>query len=258
MPAALAGPCPGNVGLLPAARRVGDRYPPRHQSARDTAPPGDATWLTQERAAGRRGGVERLLLHFKAAWHIKVVRDEQQRLPDRHPVPPLDLPKDLAIRCRPSPPSVWHPDADLMTRNNLNDHLPWLLQHASASKFSIPAYPSAGSATSSRTVTAHADLHVDAAVTRSVRESHGRQTPQPDVRVPLQPTHGPTTTYSDIEEDLAEITADDWNMGRLTSASKSNKPSLLSRVDQLPILEQPTPSKSRRREAASGKRRLIG
>ncbi|KAI6783824.1 ATP-dependent helicase-like protein [Emericellopsis cladophorae] len=77
---------------------------------------------------------------------------------------------------------------------------------------------------------------------------------RPDIRAPAEPSHGPTIADSDIEEDLAEITADDWNMGRLKSASKSKKPSLLSRVDQLPLLEQPepTPSKGGRLGGAPG------
>jgi hypothetical protein len=43
-----------------------------------------------------------------------------------------------------------------------------------------------------------------------------------------------------VLEELTEATLDNWNMGRLTSTSKSKKPSLVSKLEQLPT---PTPTK---------------
>ena len=117
-----------------------------------------------------------------------------------------------------------------MTRNNLADHLSWLLRAACISKPSTLEFPNIGDSSSLESSQSQLRSFNGGSQGRAAQSSG----PDPHHRThPLPGTHadGLRLAGEDLE-DIAVSTVEDWNMGRLTSATKSKKPSLVSRQDQ--------------------------
>lgn len=131
-----------------------------------------------------------------------------------------------------------------MTRNNLTDHLTWLLRDSSICKPNTPVYPSNSDPTSAEP----SQSQTRASKLDSLSQSFSDIGSIPS-RTP-RAVNGPSQVGDAKEEDcVVEVKEEDWNMGLLRSASKSKKPSLLSRVEPLPTYTSSTqqkPSKSLR------------
>ena len=115
-----------------------------------------------------------------------------------------------------------------MTRNNLADHLTWLLRNTSICKPNAPNFPinSDSSFLEPSPPRNRAINPPGPSQSFSVAGSISSQTPQI--------VNGPVHVGEADEEDFLEVKEEEWNMGLLKSASKAKKPSLLSRADQLP------------------------
>ena len=116
-----------------------------------------------------------------------------------------------------------------MTRNNLDDHLSWLLHDISLVKPTTPPLPP----TSHQSQTEISRLPVH---TNSQRDSVIDLSSGSFATAGLQAsfTVNGSEGRGDATQEIEEVTWEDGNMGRLTSASKSKKPSLVSKPRQLP------------------------
>lgn len=139
-----------------------------------------------------------------------------------------------------------------MTRNNLNDHLPWLLRDTSICKPNTPVFPRNIDSTS---------FEASQTQSRAPKPESLSQTALNIGSIPSRTprtVNGPKQVGDAPDEDfLAEVKEEDWNMGSMRSASKSKKPSLLSRVDSLPTYTSSTqhkPSRPSRETSVQPKR----
>lgn len=128
-----------------------------------------------------------------------------------------------------------------MTRNNLADHLAWLLHNTSLSKPTTPVFPSNSDPSSFE--------EPQSQPRGSLNRPHTRTNSFADSDLEFKPHDAAPenanglSTAGNALEDITEATLGDWNMGRLTSTSKSKKPSLFSKLDQLPT---PAPTTERK------------
>ncbi|KFA70426.1 hypothetical protein S40285_00649 [Stachybotrys chlorohalonatus IBT 40285] len=119
-----------------------------------------------------------------------------------------------------------------MTRNNLSEHLSWLLKNIALSKPDIPAFPGA----------LDTSLTLESSQPRILQPPEDIRSSTIDVTQPRNRRNPPLSAVSEpngtegrgravLDQDVVTIGTD--NMGRLTSTTKSKKPSLLSRQDYL-------------------------
>ncbi|KAI8684282.1 hypothetical protein NCS57_00094200 [Fusarium keratoplasticum] len=136
-----------------------------------------------------------------------------------------------------------------MTRNNLSEHLSWLLNDQARFKPATPTFPSCSDA--SQTTSSQSQ--------RS--DSQGRQTLQSGP--PAQPGDGTHTNYDastssngrggpDGLRNTDQVILEDDTMARLMSSSKSKKPSLVSRPQQLLTPSSITPNRLSRQDTPVG------
>lgn len=120
-----------------------------------------------------------------------------------------------------------------MTRNNLADQVAWLLRNTSLSKPTTLSFPSNnGLSSSGLSQTSSYNFLRDSEANRPSRPQSQSLSSSDTVSQPLYPTLPSArslTTARNATSITAEEPLEDGNMGRLTSASKSKKPSLVSR-----------------------------
>ncbi|KAF4459666.1 bloom syndrome [Fusarium albosuccineum] len=133
-----------------------------------------------------------------------------------------------------------------MTRNNLAEHLSWLLNDQARFKPATPPFPSCSDAS-------------QAGPSQSQRsDSQGRQTFQSEPSIRTRDGSQSNNDASNTSNgrgglggglrDTDQVTLEDEAMARLMSSSKSKKPSLVSRPQQLPTPLSITPNRSSRQE----------
>lgn len=133
-----------------------------------------------------------------------------------------------------------------MTRNNLADHLIWLLRNTSLSKPTSPAFPSNSDPSSLEFSQSQSQSQSQSRSSLQNSQSRSNTQSNPSARTSSRETvpgnaHG-LSTAGDALEDICEVKLEDGTMGRLTSATKAKKPSLLSK-DLLPT---PAPTTEQR------------
>jgi bloom syndrome protein len=119
-----------------------------------------------------------------------------------------------------------------MTRNNLGDHLSWLLRNVALTKPATTTFPCIEDRSSGES--SNSQLSV----------SSGGSQPRPPLRQAVdaqalpQQHRGSDSALANQAGDVLQgnpgAGLEDGNMGRLTSTSKSKKPSLVSRRGSLP------------------------
>lgn len=128
-----------------------------------------------------------------------------------------------------------------MTRNNLADHLTWLLRNTSLSKPTTTVFPSNNECSSLEASQSQPRSSVNGSQALPALLPDSDLEHKPQVAVSRNPDG--QSAAGNVLEETTEATLDNWNMGRLTSTSKSKKPSLVSRLEQLPT---PTPTKEQK------------
>lgn len=116
-----------------------------------------------------------------------------------------------------------------MTRQNLQSHLSWLLRDSALTKPTPPILPSIGDSSALRT-----SQNPSFTSNSSFGSSLSQKAEIPDDQDTLK-----TAPKAVKEREVAGVISryasqDDDNMGRLASASKSRKPSLVSRAERPP------------------------
>ncbi|KAM6531517.1 ATP-dependent DNA helicase sgs1 [Fusarium solani] len=136
-----------------------------------------------------------------------------------------------------------------MTRNNLSEHLSWLLNDQARFKPATPTFPSCSDASQT-------------GLSQSQRsDSQGRQTLQSGP--PAQPGDGTNTNYDASTSsngrggpgglrNTDQVILEDDTMARLMSSSKPKKPSLVSRPQQLLTPSSITPNRLSRQDTPVG------
>lgn len=122
-----------------------------------------------------------------------------------------------------------HPDVGFMTRNNLTDHLSWLLNNITLCQPTTPPF--------STTVSPeYPQIQFSQLQTASVPvpTSRSRQRDTNNLRNRASAEVNGLRVRGNAVQDTEEVVAVDGNMGRLTSTTKSKKPSLFSKQEQLP------------------------
>lgn len=115
-----------------------------------------------------------------------------------------------------------------MTRQNLQSHLSWLLQNSTLTKPTPPILPKIGDSSAPRT-----SQTLSSSAASSLGSLSSQKPDVPDgLGEPKPATRDVTERQAGGSESLKGIQRDDDDMGRLTSASKARKPSLVSRPDR--------------------------
>lgn len=122
------------------------------------------------------------------------------------------------------------PFSVFMTRNNLADHLSWLLSNST--KPAIPILPHVADPSSSGPSRSQLS---EGAVAEAVfaAKSSQKQTKSAQFEEWLEPKGHGSAGPAGVLDDKDEVIRLDGNMARLTSSSKSRKPLLVSRPQQL-------------------------
>jgi bloom syndrome protein len=119
-----------------------------------------------------------------------------------------------------------------MTRNNLADHLSWLLRNVALTKPATTTFPCTGDRSSGESSNSQ--------LSTSSGGSQPRPPPRQAVDAQTQPRQhrGSDSALSNSAGNVLHgnpaAGLEDGNMGRLTSTSKSKRPSLVSRQASLP------------------------
>lgn len=116
----------------------------------------------------------------------------------------------------------WLPIADFMTRNNLANHLSWLLDNIPLTKPPCRPLPTTDAYTR------------DLLKGRLSPPSSSSQTQNQLIQEGIPPTLNAKSTSESLIEGAGEIARSDDSMGRLTSSAKSKKPSLVSQAALFP------------------------
>jgi hypothetical protein len=127
--------------------------------------------------------------------------------------------------------SSWHGKVDLMTRNNLADQVAWLLRNTSLSRPTILSFPNNSDLSSSGlSQSSSRKFTRDSEANRQSGPESQSLSSSDTISQPLYPTLPSARSLTTARHAITPgESLEEGNMGRLTSASKSKKPSLVSR-----------------------------
>ncbi|PNY22659.1 ATP-dependent DNA helicase hus2/rqh1 [Tolypocladium capitatum] len=139
-----------------------------------------------------------------------------------------DGPSDIGRNGEPG--TTWRSYAGFMTRNNLADHLTWLLNNVAVTKPPIQPFPRASDPTSLEA----SQSQNQRAPSRSQTQYASRSGPVIGVTAPNIPSRAANDSAGRGNDLLVthEVTVEEHSMGRLTSTTKSKKPLLVSQQPQ--------------------------